>query len=94
MPVDLTDYLAELWVKPTDPDGEEFLVSSNGTSTAGTSIAIDGLNGIVTILITRAVIPGLSLTSGALGRFDLTDTANIKRAQFRVQFIYKGKYEI
>lgn len=90
--VDLTGYLAELWIKPNDSEGEEFLVSSNGTSMAGTSITIDGTNGKVFILITRGVIPDLKLTQGALARFDLTDTADVKTAQFRVEFSYQTKF--
>ena len=90
--VDLTDYLAELWVSPTDTGGAEFLVSSNGTTTPGTSITIDGLNGIVTIFMDRDTIPTLKLEQGALARFDLTDTDDVKSAQFRVRFSYEGKY--
>jgi len=91
--VDLTGYLAELWIKPEDPDGEAFVVSSDGTSAPGTSITIDGTNGKVFILITRAAIPDLKLTLGAAARFDLTDTADVKTAQFRTTFNYKTKFE-
>jgi hypothetical protein len=91
--VNLTGYLAELWVKPNDPDGAEFLISSSGTTTAGTSITIDGANGIVTIFIGRSAIPGLKLTQGAQSRFDLTDAANIKSAQFRADFAFEAKYQ-
>lgn len=92
-PVDLTDYLAELWVQPIDPDGEEFLVSSDGTTAAGTLITIDGPNGVVEIFISRTAIPGLKLTLGAQSRFDLTDTANVKTAQFRADFTFEAKYQ-
>lgn len=91
-PVDLTDFLAELWVNPRDSDGEEFLVSSNGTTTAGTSISIDGPNGIVEIFMDRDVIPDLKLSQGAQSRFDLTDTADIKTAKFRAEFVFAEKY--
>lgn len=91
-PVNLTDFLAELWVKPRDSDGEEFLVSSDGTTTAGTSISIDGPNGIVKIFMNRTTIPDLKLLQGAQARFDLTDTANVKSARFRAEFIFAAKY--
>jgi len=92
--LDLTGYLAELWINPNDPDGEEFLVSSNGTTTPGTSITIDGPNGVVVILLQRAVIPDLKLTQGALSRFDLTNTVDVKSAQFRTKFVYEKKYGV
>lgn len=91
-PVDLTGFLAELWVKPRDSEGDEFLVSSNGTTTTGTSIAIDGPNGIVTIFMNRTVIPDLKLSQGAQSRFDLTDTEDVRTPQFRAEFIYAPKY--